>query len=179
MKKKKLSWQRWDIKMDNYDYNHKKSNNLPIGRLKNLRDNMAIYGPLNEFGFPEKVDATSASYYTSVLKIRMEAIETICACIRVLGKGWNMDALKKEKTSTLKDISDIIKKAYKRAAENKKTFYLAETEKAKVLAYSIEEMYFDPDKPEEFLDSDEFESAYGEEDHSTVNKRIGSNISKL
>ena len=163
-----------------YDYNHKKSSNLPIGRLHNLRDNMAIYGPLNEFGFPPKVDAASASYYTKILKIRMEAIETICACIRVLGKEWNMDVLKKEKTSTLKDISDIIKKAYKRAAENKKTFYLTETEKAKVLAYSIEEMYFDPDKPEEFLDNDEFESAYGEEDYSTVNKRIGSNfISKL
>lgn len=164
--------------MDNYDYNHKKSNNLPIGRLKNLEKNMAIYGPLNESGFPEKVDATSASYYTSVLKIRMEAIETICACIRILGKEWNMDALRKEKTSSLKDISDIIKKAYKRAAENKKTFYLTETEKAKVLAYSIKEIYFNPDEPEEFLDSDEFELAYGDEDHSTVNKRLGSNFIK-
>lgn len=161
-----------------YDYNHKKSNNLSIERLKKLEELMKIYGPLNEFGYPEKVDSTSASYYTKVLKIRSEAIENICACIRLLGKNWDLGALKKEKTSTLEKISNIINNAHSRTTKDEEPFSLTDIEKEKILYYSIKEMNFNPYEEEEFLSEEELESAYGEEDYSAVNKRIGSNIIK-
>lgn len=161
-----------------YDYNHKKSNNLSIERLKNLEELMKIYGPLNKFGYPEKVTDISVSYYTAVLKVRMEAIENICSCIRLLGEKWNLDALRKEKTSTLKKILDIINNARSQATKNEKSFSLTDTEKETILYYSIKEMNFNFDEEEEFLSEEELESAYGEENYSSVNKRLGSNFIK-
>lgn len=161
-----------------YDYNHKKSNNLSIERLKNLEELMKIYGPLNKFGYPEKVTDISVSYYTAVLKVRMKAIENICSCIRLLGEKWNLDALRKEKTSTLEKISNIINNAYSRTTKNKGHFCLTGIEKERILYYSIKEMNFNFDKEEEFLSEEELESAYGEEDYSSVNKRLSSNFIK-
>lgn len=161
-----------------YDYNHKKSNNLSTERLKKLEELMKIYGPLNEFGYPEKVTAISVSYYTAVLKVRVKAIENICTCIRLLGEKWNLDALKKEKTSTLEKISVIIDNAHSRTTKNEEPFSLTDIEKETILYYSIKEMNFNPDEEEEFLSEEELESAYGEEDYSSVNKRLGSNFIK-
>lgn len=160
-----------------YDCNHKKRNNLSVERLKKLEELMKIYGPLNEFGYPEKVTAISVSYYTAALKVRMEAIENICACIRMLGEKWDLEALRKEKTSILEKISDIINNVHSRTT-NEETFSLTDIEKETILYYSIKEMNFNPDEEEEFLSEEELESAYGEEDYSSVNKRLGSNFIK-
>lgn len=163
-----------------YDYNHKNFN-LSVDKLKHLEELLGIYGPLNENGLPERVTSMSASYYSKEVKIRMKAIENICWYIKEHRGEYDIEALRKETTTNLQDVSYIISRGYKKSIKLGKPFYLSESEERIVMSYRIkekEEVYFNPDEEEEFLSEEELESAYGEENHTSVNKRIGSNFIK-
>lgn len=168
-----------------YDYNKNKSSDISIERLRKLKELMGIYGPLNEYGYPNKVTSINANNYSKEIETRKKAIENICDYVRNQFAEYDVEALRNERTKVLKEVSSIIEEAKKRAKKAKKPLSLTEEEKNMVMAYAIkkqeETYYLNSDEyesysDEEFFSAEEVLIAYGGEGPRALSKRLGTKI---
>lgn len=167
-----------------YDCNKQKSSSVPIEKIKKLEKLMETYGPLNQYGYPNRVNSTNFSYFAKEIKVRKTAIENISSYVYHFAE-CDMEKLRKERTKVLQEVSSIIEEAKKRAKKEEKPLSLTEEEKNMVMAYAIkkqEENYYvnydeeESYSDEEFFSAEELLIAYDGEGPRSLSKRLGTKI---